>query len=363
MKYRKITLVITSLLVFAALVYGEPNDFKPVSSNDVNDVLNMIAAHIQDNYYRINTWEGEIENTTYLWRHGQSAERAFREYMDNNEQAPEEIKQTLKGNHFFLVDSKKDNLLIRSAPVGKITLLDIKTNRSYDSGLQRSEGTVITTPDYQIKCDPYRLHHVSKETIQRMATKKPVSGNIVVVMGESDPRIALKGRGLPVWFLLESMAKKGLGREGYSIKLEEKVNNGLVDYRLEIPGIDNGTAVGFFSMLFSGSKGFLVTDYELRDKAGNLQAKETTDFTLIDGIYLPARIHYAVYEANGKMKEDRTQVFKNMRVNKTIPEDSFTYKNLGLKDGDLFDNKIEGKKYKYQDANLVPIAEPNKPPK
>ncbi|MGB7581285.1 MAG: hypothetical protein WBL85_02400, partial [Sedimentisphaerales bacterium] len=82
MKSEKIMFVIVSLLAFTAFVYGEPNDFKPVSSNDVNYVLNMLAAHTQDNYDRINTWEGEIENTDYIWFHGTSAERIFRGYMD-----------------------------------------------------------------------------------------------------------------------------------------------------------------------------------------------------------------------------------------------------------------------------------------
>ncbi len=360
MKYEKIMFVIVSLLVFTALAYSEPNDFKPVSSNDVNYVLNMLAAHIQDNYDRINTWEGEIENTDYIWFHGTSAERIFHGYMDSNEQAPDEIKETVNGNNSFSIDSKKDNLLIRSTPVGKITLLDIKTNRSYDSGLQRSEDAVITTPGYRIECSPYTRDRVSKEVTQRMATKRPVSTNIMIVMqGAHDPRIALKGRGLPVWSILESLAKKGLEQGGVSNKLEERGNDGFVDYRIEILGVADGNVVGFLSMLFSGNKGFLATEYETRNKDGSLRAKEMIDFTLVDGVYLPARIHYTSYEDSGKMMEDRMQIFKNMQVNKTIPEDSFTYKNAGLKNGDLFDDKIEGKKYKYQDANLVQITEPN----
>ena len=58
------------------------------------------------------------------------------------------------------------------------------------------------------------------------------------------------------------------------------------------------------------------------------------------------------------MKEIIT--FKNHLVNDPIPEETFTYKNLGLKDGDKFIDKIKNKEYKYKAGKLVEVEKKKK---
>ena len=56
---------------------------------------------------------------------------------------------------------------------------------------------------------------------------------------------------------------------------------------------------------------------------------------------------------NGEMSYERECLFNNIKINHVIPEETFTYKNLGLKDGDKFVDKIQNKEYIYQDEELI----------
>jgi hypothetical protein len=361
-------LIVVNLLAFTGLIYGEPNDFKPVSSNDVNYVLNMIASHIQENYNHINTWEGEIEYTNNTWYSGASAENEFHKCKNSKGETPNDAKKTSISKRTFLIDSKKDNLLIQYIPIGQTFLLDVNSNHSYEYTENRLEETIITKPEYQIEVMPLRYRDDSNEITQRIGIKRPGSGNLMVdMMRAHDPRTALRNIGMPVWSWLEYLVQNGLIRQDASIGIKERFRDGFIDYRIdysvETPVPVDGSAVKVYSIIFSGNSDFHIVSHETKDKDGNILAKQTTDFTLIDGIYLPAHIHLIEYAENGKVKMEETHVFKNMRVNKIIPEDSFTYKNAGLKNGDIVKEEITDKKYIYQDANLVPIAEANNPPK
>ena len=111
----------------------------------------------------------------------------------------------------------------------------------------------------------------------------------------------------------------------------------------------------------------------------NTEILQTLDITYesIDGICVPKTVHYVTFRSSDLKKSfDSKITFTKSILNVPIPAETFKYKNLGLKEGDVFKDEIQKKKYKYQnanlifvsdlpvsekqDANLVPIAEPNK---
>ena len=49
--------------------------------------------------------------------------------------------------------------------------------------------------------------------------------------------------------------------------------------------------------------------------------------------------------------------------NKPLSEDTFSIKNLGVEEDTLVSDNIKKKDYRYSKGNLIPIAEPNNPPK
>ncbi|MGR3301917.1 MAG: hypothetical protein ACUZ8I_05375 [Candidatus Scalindua sp.] len=353
MKSKKIKLVIVSLLVFAASTSGGSKDFHTVSDEDASDVLRMIAACIKSNYERINTWEGEIEYTSNWWYYGVSAEKEFRKHLKGREAAPEGIKKTGIGKRNFLIDSKKDTLLIRYIPVGQMSIMDIKSSLSYEStlsALHRPERSVLTTPEYQIECKP--LGYRGNEVVRRWGIKRPNSSSFMMILGTQDPRVLLKGIGRPVWSWLESLAQgESVWGDTATVKLEERVHgDGFVDYRIEISYTVGGTTAQVYHILFSGKDNFHMTLHETKDKDGNIIGKETRKFILKEGIYLPSRVTETEWDVkSGKKIEEKTGVFKNMRLNQSIPEGSFTYKNCGLKDGDLLEDKILNKRFKYKE--------------
>jgi hypothetical protein len=87
--------------------------------------------------------------------------------------------------------------------------------------------------------------------------------------------------------------------------------------------------------------------------------KKSFEYQKVNGVYVPIRDTEDTYDYSRdfSLRSHEEDVFKNVRINDSIPAETFTYKNLGLKDGDEFIDRIASKEYKYQDANLVLIAD------
>ena len=163
-------------------------------------------------------------------------------------------------------------------------------------------------------------------------------------------------------FLLEQIKNNGEWVvDGQALKVEECKDSNTIRYRVTIPGkmADN---IIFSTMVFPSDKGFNITLFEATDVNGRIFQSVTWDYDFIQGVYLPKETTHKNYMGkNGGLSFSKRLSFKNSKINHSIPAETFTYNNLGLKNGDKFVDKIAGKEYKYQDANLVPIAEPNSP--
>ena len=151
-------------------------------------------------------------------------------------------------------------------------------------------------------------------------------------------------------------------------KLEERIKDSIIEYRITIStrltlNSDDPNHI-FLSYVFSSDKGFNMVYEEStlhNPKGERLDQKRIWDYDLIDGIYVLAKTNVQNYSWNtGNLTYENTEIYSNAKINKPVSSEIFNYKNLGLKNGDKFIDKIEGKEYKYKDANLIFVADVNK---
>ncbi len=78
---------------------------------------------------------------------------------------------------------------------------------------------------------------------------------------------------------------------------------------------------------------------------------------VVDGIYLPTKTEKQNYDKQtGQLSYREEFIFKNSLINHPIPQETFTYKNLGLKDDDKFIDNILNREYTYKDEELIPLT-------
>ena len=146
--------------------------------------------------------------------------------------------------------------------------------------------------------------------------------------------------------------------DGYPLQVEEKKNGDVTRYLVIQPAKIQEEMYFFVKMVFCSENGFNVVSYEVIDQNAKVSQGLTYEYELVSGVYLPTRTTERRFElTNGQLRYYKESTFTNLQLNQPIPQDTFTYKNLGLKDGDKFIDETLDKEYTYQDGNLIPPSE------
>ena len=340
------------------------NDFRPVDSNQIPKVLNMISDKIRGNYERIKTWEGKIEVVTDSIYKGARAERVFKSNTDGKGENPKVIHDHREQIIEFSVDTDKGFIYTSYCPTKPLQYTDPESGRDLGSKGVASRRRAIVTPEYQVDCmgDTMRDGVIMSRRAVKQARQKG-STCASTTHPVFDPRECFIV-GKPIWEtfprVLEYMELHGeLSVDGYALKVEERKDGNDTEYRIQIPGKVSPTDYLFMTMVFSGNKGFNIVSYEETDPKTELfERKESWDYDLFDGVYLPNITTEQIFDRkSGNLSYESTHTYNNLKVNQPIQGETFTYKNLGLKEGDLFIDKIADKKYTYKkDGSLKEVV-------
>jgi hypothetical protein len=367
--YNKAMILIIAIFVTCEIVKAEkqPNQdlitFRSVDTNEIPKILNTISDMTQDNYKRIKTWEGKVESEIDYIYEGENADRIFKESTLGIGEFPRNIINSVKTDIIFALDTNIDSLYVYNQPATSIKYTDMGTGRDLGVRGFPSESRAILTKDYYIQSEAYRMYKgevESHKAIKKKLADCPACQNPPIF----DPRESFKS-GRPVWetakIILKQIDKNGEWKvNGYKLIVEEADKNDAIQYRVTLPGKITEDYIVFSTMVFSGDKGFNITSYKATDVNDKIFQQATWDYELIGGVYLPKEVTQNNYMGKeNSLNYSKRSVFKNMKLNQAIPGEIFTYKNLGLKNGDKFIDKIAGKEYKYQDANLVFVADIN----
>jgi len=294
---------------------------------------------------------------------------------DDGQSIPNKIKEHREFTREFALDANKGSLYENYYSDGQNYYVDPETGREYQLNEQSrwGSGKRTITPDYYIDC--MDITKPDGQLIRRDVTKQ--THPIEVTSGSSlieipcrshllpiyDPRQSLRVFGNSLWETFANYSayidKHGQSGTlaGYTMKVTvEKCNVGNVKkYKIVLPGVLSGGPEIYLSttLICSSDAGFNVVLCVDTANYNSVLGKRIWDYGLINGVYLPLQTTRVRFDKQtGNLDTQSTSTFINQKVNKSISDEVFTYKNLGLQDGDKFIDKIQDKEYTYQ-GNLI----------
>jgi len=117
----------------------------------------------------------------------------------------------------------------------------------------------------------------------------------------------------------------------------------------------------YIIMTLDSSVGLNLSRREVTDKTGKTLQTFDITYEKISHVYVPKTIHYITFSFPERKKQfDSWITFTKSILNNPIPAEMFTYKNLGLKDGDKFIDKVLDKEYTYKEGKLIEVEKKSK---
>jgi hypothetical protein len=163
---------------------------------------------------------------------------------------------------------------------------------------------------------------------------------------------------IPVWDHYDILIKKinrygKIEFDGYKFQIEEHNKDGIIEYKVIEPSVvslerSDPNHYLIITKVFSSKYGFNMIYWEANSGGGVPIQKFTWEYELINGVYLPKRVIEKYYGSCGKVASEKDRTYINNKLNQVIPDETFEYTNLGLKDGDLFIDEILNKEYRYE---------------
>lgn len=364
MKVSAVVLLILFNLTSAEGLRGDiASEFRPVDSNRILEILTMIPSRVKSNYDKIKTWQGEKKFTINRIYEGTAAEREFNTRTDGTGKTPNTVIRRIEGRNKFAVDLEKDFLYANVIWGNPPYYMDLETGRDLGTKSAPSQKVSIVTPEYYINWGPHAMRDgviTSRKAVKQVRQKGSTCTNLSPPV--SDPRECFVV-GQPVWEIFPPQLLQhinehgGFSVDGHPLKIEERMDGDTVGYRIQIPGKVSPEQYLFITMVFSGEKGFNIISYEVTYPNGKVFQQLTWEYELVSGVYLPIKTTEQNFRPDtGQLSYDKISTFKNLKINQPIPPETFTYKNLGLKNGDKFIDKILGEEYIYQDEALIPVS-------
>jgi len=352
--FKNLCIIIVILLMLVVTANAQINSYIPANKDEIPSVLAMLLAEGRSNYERIRTWQGEADFTVDIIYRSAAAERVFHEKTEGKGEIPQSVRKRKVGNIQFVADFVKGHVYENLHRPNPVQYTEVETGRDLGTKSPLPWHTVsVITPEHLTQSAPsvYDGPSIKSRRAIREAPKRDTAN---ILSGVFDPRECF-GAGGVVWKtlprLIQRFEEEGKFSVGeYDLEVKERVQGANIDYCIKIPLKSSETYV-FATMVFSGKKGFNIISYEITTQDEKLFQKLSWEYELVDGVYLPSKTGKKNFDYKaGHLRYQEEFVLRNHKLNKTIPEETFTHKNLGLKDGDIFIDEIMNKEYRYEAA-------------
>jgi hypothetical protein len=349
---------------------------KSIPDSEYIEFLDRAAELMKDNYEKINTWQGEfsIEEDNYYY--GEQC-RSFN--IDANDPAAhsDAICRSISELQEFATDIKNNKLYCsKSMPKYKFKALDL--DRDIVLNQLYSPTVSIVTPDEYLSFMPnFNYGYGGKRVNGKWAGRMALRRTLEKAKNEQwsdvrDPRKYFSEGNRMIWEDLEALRNhianpspnipEGKAPQISIMTEDTKIYIKTRFYRSEdCKDCNPNLAFVNINMILDSSVEYNLIHREALDK--NNEILKTLDITYesIDGVFVPKTVHYVTFRSSDLKKSfDSKITFTKSMLNLPITAEKFTYKNLGLKDGDVFKDEIKKKEYKFQNANLVFVADINK---
>lgn len=349
----------------------------PVDQNSFAEILTMIDSRVEENYDRIKTWQGKVKIVTDSVNEGEGRKRLYEQILVDKP-LPNKIIDHGELTKEFALDANKGLLYDNYYSDGQNYIIDAETGRNLQLKelVQIGSGKNILTPDYHLDCMEHKDRDgvIVSQTVIKQARPKGKLTCQSHLPPVFDPRETMRifgditGQsfdplgGTFAKYLAFFDKEGGHSIDGDPTITVEECNVGDVKkYRIILLSLakdSTGATVHCFDNLVCSSKaGFNVVSYTTTDSNDRVIENKTWRYALVNGVYLPLQtIHVRFDYQTGNLETQSTSTFIDQRVNHPISQEVFTYKNLGLKNGDKFIDKILGEEYIYQDGEIIPAS-------
>ncbi len=362
----KIGLCVALIFTACGFAIAQGEVFQAVETEKIPSILRSISKQTKENFEKIHTWQGELDCSRYYVLKGGIAKETFETSTDANGPCPNEVAEITEAIIVFKCDLDKGLLYVKRSREAPSRYIDPATNKDLGTKSLPSSSSEIITNEYQYSAQPNAYRN--EKVVQRRAAKTKIEEPLYKWGQPNYLPIYIFNINSQVWDRYPDYAKilEEKGKYEYSglaMKAEQRTLSGDLQYRIYEPFEINASNIkGWLINTFSEKAGYNIIDSERITADGKLMWQKSTEYQKVNGVYVPIRDTVDTYDHNRdfSLQIHEEGVFKNIFINDAIPEEIFTYKNLGLQDGDKFIDKIAGKEYKVKDANLVFVADVNK---
>jgi len=366
--FTKLSLIIVLIILMCGLAVGQSETFQVVKLERIPEILRTISIQTKENFERIHTWQYEMEGSRYIIDKGEQAKRTFEIHTNAVGPCPNEVAEIDSSRVIFRCDLDKElsySKVCRNTP---IRYLDLADSRDLGAKSGRSCGSYIVMGEYQLSANPNAWR--KGEVIERKAIKQKIEKDDSSCGGHQPvylPRYLFDIES-QVWVrgprLMEIIEEKGEHVvNGLSMKVEQRTLSGDVQYRVHEPFVMNVFDINnvWEIKTFSANAGYNIISSEMTTDDGKLMHQESIEYQDVNGVYVPSRRTKDTFDYRDfSLSSHKENVFKNVRINEAIPAETFTYKNLGLKNGDKFIDKVLDKEYTYQNEQLIAVEKKSK---
>lgn len=316
-------------------------------------VLRNIADAVQDNYEKIEYWQGKMAYEGIRVYRGETAKNHLKTAVGLDvEDELTWVRRHSRGVLDFKIAMNDDYFIQRRGRTAPDRYVTPEPTREYTAQRTLDTRILMLSPSYQIEVNAVKWGPDGKVK-QRQARKSVARPNDLI----GDPRHFLQ-IGVPTWELLRRIANGledgGPVAEAYDFTMEKGDNDSGI-YRLQLLSLGNENV--YFSYTFEKKAGLNCTYAEFR-RQGVTTSRRRVDFDRRESIFVPVKMHVRQYDReDGELRREMKYDFVRVQLNEPIPLQEFSVSHMGLKEGDLFVDRFTNKRFRYDETKNVLIAE------
>lgn len=361
----KLSMNIVQIFLTCSLAAGQSETFQVVEPEKIPGILRTISNQSKQNFEKIYSWQGELEASRYFIDKGEQAKETFKTMTDAVGPCPSEVAEFTTSKTIFKCDLEKGLFYSKVAREEPTRYINPADSRDLGTKSTTRRSSNIVNNEYRISTEPVRLR--KGEVIERKAIKEKIDADCPSCKGSQPAYLPkyLFDINSQAWNAYPSIAET-IEKEGeyvvdeLTLKVEQRTLAGDLQYRIHSPyrlnsfGIKNFWKVQTFS---TNADYNMISLKMVTADGGKLIQQESIEYQNINDVYVPIRSTKDSYDPRDfTLQSTEEKVFRNVRINEAISAETFTYKNLGLEDGDKIEDRIINKEFIYQKGELVEVT-------
>lgn len=364
------TIMFFSMTVSWRAIAADEQQWVRVPEENYAEILELVVLCTKTNYEGISFWQGKmnIHEEIHFWG-ADAAEKSHA--VDTNSIAKGSKHICEIGNVLsdFAIDMRNNKIYSSVEPDVQYKAIDLGQYVPIRKKVSVPKVKTILSPDYHIWFMPDEKFSQKARSLRAQKTvfiESSENENVKSFVREPREFFNSGGENVKLWDTLLKIR----GR------IDDRIKERIAGYpHIEISSLETDKGVKYrIITTWKGGENYeikYIRYYLEVDEAVSFNATKTerinsdgikttsNEYTYekIGEIYVPKTIKKEQYNPKGEPVFTSEITIETTGLNKQLPEDTFTIKNLGLEDGTLVSDKIKKAEFRYSNSGLVPVSE------